>query len=456
MRKFQLFIAATFLISRGLLGALPNDLMYEGKGIPDTFLCFYFGFPEVSQELDLTNCLKEEPPITYDNDCWGPPNIDFKWDYLGTFPGNFHLIKTYYWEAGAMGKFTSLLLVKREGQHFKISDALYGGDRHASMIFSANIKDNKITYSQGATSLGLMEIAAELFPDIKQLYEKSSKTGLCWGEACYIGKFEYEVTVTPGGKFKNMELLSFSPGEGEPGFLKGYTQKELRTFALELLIGIDRDKPEEFKEEGIAYSPVCFQKILEEDLRGESKVPKSISISSFKNTPSSLFSSFSWSYIGKIDNYHIIRASLTDYGSGSPFGIYTVVKEGNILKKIARILHCKDRESWEIFSTEVDDNTLTYFEEVSASALFSLLKEKYPEYDALIKTKDLAASQNDLKCGMAKIQIHLLKDGSLGRKELIGFMGSGDQLREKREVAIEEKDLKSFFKKALDLTAPSP
>lgn len=127
---------------------------------------------------------------------------------------------------------------------------------------------------------------------------------------------------------------------------------------------------DELNAQIIPHSPICFQRLLEEDLKGECCDTKLVSLTEFKNAPFNLYhtdSFFTWEYIGKFQNYHLVYAELRtgDYRARKCFsGIYTVVLEKDTLKKVARIAHAEGEVSmidWEYSPAfELDGAVLTY------------------------------------------------------------------------------------------------
>lgn len=130
---------------------------------------------------------------------------------------------------------SGLLILKRDAHLLKITDIIYGGDRHASSIFHAEIQGNKIVFLQDATTYSLVAEALEHHPDLQPLYHKSSKQRLCYGEACFTGTFKYMASVTPEGKIENTTLADFTPCEGDQDTAETYLKGGLRAVALDLL-----------------------------------------------------------------------------------------------------------------------------------------------------------------------------------------------------------------------------
>ena len=223
---------------------IPSDLMYEGKSIPEDVLKNFFGLSIIGYftpdlELDLPSCFTKQIPSqeNLDDEEFTKVEVSFDWEYFGTLYQHFHAIRIYRWEAGCIGKFTGILLLKREGNKLRITDIIFGGDRHSSCIHegSCKIKGNKIHYSQGATTGSLVDQALQQFPDLDPFYNKSSKNGICYGEACATGYFEYEADINPEGEVKEIKLINFVACEGDDEMSEAYQKGGLKAVALKLL-----------------------------------------------------------------------------------------------------------------------------------------------------------------------------------------------------------------------------
>ncbi|WP_068469873.1 hypothetical protein [Candidatus Protochlamydia phocaeensis] len=236
--------------------SLPGQLLYQGKPIPDAILEDFFGFAvagfgEPSLELDIPASLAEyeeklSAPADSEEeidstDAYRPPKTVFEWEYIGSIHNDFHVVRAYTWETGCLGKFTGLLILKREGDTLKIADTIYGGDRHSSMIFEGDaiIRENMILYHQAATSGNVVDKAMELYPEIEEVYLTSSSKKMCYGEAGYYGSFEKAAEISPDGKVVSIDILQFSPCEGSEHEEKLYEEGGLKALALDLLVDED-------------------------------------------------------------------------------------------------------------------------------------------------------------------------------------------------------------------------
>lgn len=229
---------------------LPIDLLYQRRPIPEPVLQWYFGgaiigFGDIDSELDIPlaiaeyeNALRTQKnyKVEFAEELDYQPSISFEWEYIGSLYNVFHVVRAYWWESGCMGKFTGLLVLKREGDILKIEEIIYGGERHSSMIFEGStIENNTIFYSQGATTGSIMDIALELYPELAPIYEMSPKKNLCYGEACFYGWFDYSAQINPSGKLQEHKLLSYSAPEGCKWVEELYQQDGLKAVALDLL-----------------------------------------------------------------------------------------------------------------------------------------------------------------------------------------------------------------------------
>ena len=144
---------------------LPGDFLYQESPLPKHHLEEFFSDATVCQPalpctLDLALCNNQTASHEQNNSEDFYPNIDREWSYIGSIGDQLHLVWAYYYEAGCWGKFTALLLVKREGSKLTITDILYGGDRHASMIHEngITIQGNTISYLQSITSMEFIDL----------------------------------------------------------------------------------------------------------------------------------------------------------------------------------------------------------------------------------------------------------------------------------------------------------
>lgn len=218
--------------------SLPEALLFRGKPIPDPILEDFFGLAvigvgETVETLDLLKCLEKQ-------DCSHQlPEVSYEWEYLGSPCKDVYAVWAYYWEQGCMGKFSGILLLKRLGDTLQIVDTIYGGDRHSSMIFkeSCHIHENMVVYSQGATTAAIVDIAREEHPELDELYNKSSKNGICYGEAGYFGYFDRVARIDPNGKIKEIVLTGFTPAEGgnRKDLAEIYRKEGFKGLALVLL-----------------------------------------------------------------------------------------------------------------------------------------------------------------------------------------------------------------------------
>jgi hypothetical protein len=234
------------------------------------------------------------------------------------------------------------LLAKEK--EWAILDRIEGCRR--SEIRGIKVEGDQIFFWQTASLEALFGTASPLFPDFKTYFERSSKEGIGY----FAGGFDYVVQVE-SGKFKEPELLAFVPAEGWPPYSgKEYQGEDLKRLAFEILADLDHDKPEVFKERGIAFSPILFQKLLEEDLQGEDLGPKSVGIEQWKNEPVNHYMiPFHWKHIGSFKNHHYVYATLKtgnwwDESHREFFGVYTVARDGDTIHKVRRLARSERKD----------------------------------------------------------------------------------------------------------------
>ncbi len=334
---------------------LPEDFLYQGNPIPEDCLARFFCDASVAArdfpiELELQ---RQAPPAEHKvaNEYYIPP-IHREWSYCGSIGNNLHLVWTYYWEQGAMGKFSSLLLVKRDNGKLVILDILFGGDRHASMLGkSITIKGHTLVYTKSVTSMEFMHLVTKLYPDFETYFKRSSKYGLAYGEACFWGSCEFQVNVSLDDKFSEPIFISFYPAEEGPVPCREYSKAELKELAMNDLRALDEHIDHELKDGGIAYSPILFKELLEDDLHNESFTEKSIPISKYKNEPADFFMDFSYRYCFKLGDCHVVKArDLSLYSCPgerpSVLGLYLLKKEGDQLKRVNRLAHIQGKSDF--------------------------------------------------------------------------------------------------------------
>jgi hypothetical protein len=216
------------------LRPFPKDLLYQGKSIPEDLLEEFFvkilvGMGQPTLELDLAKSVAAHQRKIL----WGPlHNLEiiffdkdqietyqthslFEWQYIGPIHKDFHVVRAYSWEEGCWGKFTGLLILKREGDRLKIIDIVDGSDRHSSQIFENGcvIKGDRILYRKGATTGYLID--AGLIHYLKQVYDFEDDAILqgCHGEAGYCGELEKSAEIGPDGSVKTIDIIKFTPCE---------------------------------------------------------------------------------------------------------------------------------------------------------------------------------------------------------------------------------------------------
>lgn len=230
--------------------SLPEALLFEGKPIPDAILEDFFGtavigFGAPNLKLNLLKSLTEydqkktkASEISEGLDsagCYQPRTI-FEWEYVGSIHKSFHVVRAYMWEVGCLGKFTGILILKREGNSIQIVDLIYGGDRHSSMIFEGcRIQEDLIVYSQGVTTGKIVDEAIAKYPEIMEACSKRPWKNICYGEAGYYGSFEKTAKISPDGKVREIHLIRFVPCESSEKDGEIYAEGGLKAIALNLL-----------------------------------------------------------------------------------------------------------------------------------------------------------------------------------------------------------------------------
>lgn len=237
-------IACLALALEGLHAAHPSDLCYEGRPIPDSVLDDFFsfaviGFGDPPLELDLEKAFREKEREKKIEVSEFEPETIFEWQYIGTLYNIFSIVRVYTWEVGCLGKFTGFLILKREGNFLKISDIVYGGDRHSSMIHEgiSVLKGNTLHYSQGITTAAIVDIACEENPgfSIESYRSDNNSVCICYGEAGAFGSCKYSVEISPEGKASERKFISYAPCEGCPDVEELYRKGGVKAVAEHLL-----------------------------------------------------------------------------------------------------------------------------------------------------------------------------------------------------------------------------
>ncbi len=453
---------------------LPADFYYEGKPIHETYLEEWLSpglFRYLSEDemmISLSEAVKEpdsveQSDIDEEDFLWSNNEEIFEWNYLGAVPGGHHILRAYCWPRGAMGKFTAFFIVHRDGDRLVISDIIEGGDRHSSSIYGLKVEGNKVVYRRGASMAGFVERALTMFPELQPLYDRSSKTGLCYGEAGFMGVYEMAATISDKGEVLSDEVLMFYPAEGGEGSdTTPVKPAGIKAYALEMLRDIDRDKPDEFKENGIAYSPELFKKLLEADLKGDDHRPKVVDISEFKDVPYAYyFSSYNWGHIAKIGDYHLVYISMHDLSWDADYfsGIYTVKKEGNQLRKVGRIARQVGRNCeittghyYGCNSFSTDTSSVDYQHDITPRALWTALMEMYPEYADTAGERDMTGVDDRDTCGSFVWKAEIAADGTLKGRSFVAYRPYVRVDYDEAKLALKQKDALSL-KEAMQCVA---
>ncbi|PJD97918.1 MAG: hypothetical protein CK425_01970 [Parachlamydia sp.] len=237
---------------------LPDVFLFEGQPIPDAILENFFGtavagFGAPNLKLNILKSLAEydqkkiNTSDTFDEGsesegCYQPRTV-FEWEYVGPIHKSFHVVRAYTWEVGCLGKFTGILILKREGNIIQIVDIIYGGDRHSSMIFEGcRIQEDLIVYSQAVTTGNIVDEAIAQHPEIMEICPKTHWKNICYGEAGYYGSFEKTAKISPEGKVRKIHLIRFIPCAGSEKDGEIYAKGGLKAIALDLLADEAKEK----------------------------------------------------------------------------------------------------------------------------------------------------------------------------------------------------------------------
>ncbi len=380
--------------------SLPDDLKWESECVPEglgvdpiTFALFQM-YTSGDEEADIRNFFLEEKVTLKEG------GDHFDWEYIGSVHGNHRVIrasgqiKECYW------RFTSVMVLHREGDRFVLTGDMSGGGRHVSDVFHAKVGDDKIFYSQVSSEGSFVDQVVEMFPELQTWYDRSTKRGLCYGTASFNGWFDYAADISEKGEISNTEILMFHPTEGWD--VKPIEPAGLAEVALQMLRKIDDDKPEEFKENGIAFSPVVFKELLGADLKDDDTSSKSVEISKYKDEPYKRCSGHEWAYVGRVGDNHIVYFKLYETGLGPFSGLYTVRKDGDVLEKVERIARqvgyddeIQSNRDGHVKTLFVDASELTYDHYCSTKSLLQALLEMFPELREYAQSKDLSGLSYD-------------------------------------------------------------
>ena len=271
---------------------------------------------------------------------------DLEWEYIGQTSNGCHVVWSNVYEPAYY--FWGLHILKQNDEGFVVTDIIDGCI--GCEVYGNKIEGNKLIFSRLTTTAGVVYRGAELFPEINRFVNRSSKEGIGSGKAYYCGYFKYATHIDEAGKVQEPVFEAFYPAEGWPPYShKVFEGESLKKLVMEMLADIDADKPEEFKEEGVAFSPVCFQALLEDDLEGNQDAESEIEIANLKDATYyfTYNRDFSWAYLGRYERFHVIYASLKcgDYSQRNSYtGLYTLVLENGRLKKVARLLRAEGAE----------------------------------------------------------------------------------------------------------------
>ena len=190
-------------------GALPSDLMFKGKPISDESMGRL-----ILNELQPYDCLREASQIHLAEEKKYLNEGDlFEWSYIGKLPHGDQLVWGYYWPNDAMGKFSGFMILRRTEDCLKVIDVITGGMRHASMISGqCRLQGSHLTYERFMTRACFFNEMLATFPELQALAKNKSREELWMGEAGSFGVGNFDVDISPIGRFEKQRLTSFSSG----------------------------------------------------------------------------------------------------------------------------------------------------------------------------------------------------------------------------------------------------
>ncbi len=403
---------------------LPDDLKWESECVPEglgvdpiTFALYQLDWDNKSVEIHQAFLEKEV--------AFGEGGDNFEWEYLGSVHGNHRAVLSYnYYSSGWMH--TSIKVLHREGNRFILTDSMGGGGILENVIYGVEVKNDQILYTRFLSDGYFVDEVVDMFPELQPWYDRSSKRGLCYRRSCYIGWCDYAANISSKGEIVNTDILRFHPAQGSESPLLAQPSG-LVSIALGVLQEIDNDKPEEFKDNGIAFSPHVFKELLKADLADDDRRPKSVEIAKFKDEKYSGKDGFEWDYAGRIGDHHIVYFGFRDQDEGQYTGIYAVRKDGDALEKVARIARqvgyeneIKPNDCW-VKELIVDGSELTYSHGCTAKNLFNAWLDACPELRAYAQSKDLSGLRDNGDKGTLTWKVEIAADGSVKSRSLESY-----------------------------------
>lgn len=196
--------------------SLPADLKYQGQ--PVSHACIFAlvvinSIHDSDSKIDLHKCWEKEQRGE-----WCDPNQEgdiLTWSYVGTLPNGNHILYSYYWPNQAMGKFSSLSIVRRAGDCLEYVGGIDGGDRHASGIGMATLSNNVLIYEKSLTYASVFDLANEFFPQLCESIAKKDHADLWCGEAGLVGEAAFSAVISESKIQK--ELVQFRLAKSHAG-----------------------------------------------------------------------------------------------------------------------------------------------------------------------------------------------------------------------------------------------
>ncbi len=410
---------------------LPDDLKWESECVPEglgvdpiTFALYQLD-ARGQETVDIRNTF-------LNNDInRGEGSDNFEWDYLGSVHGNHRIVRSRLEYCDFDWPFGSIMILHREGDRFVLTGNASGGGRCVNDICDVKVKGDQILYTRLSTYGSFVDWVVDAYPELQPWYDRSSKRGLSYGSASFNGWFDVAANISDKGEIASTEILMWHPAEGSED-MRSIKADGLVAAVLSVLRQIDADKPEEFKENGIAFSPAVIKELLEADLRDDDTRPKSVEITEYKDAEYSRYRGYYWDYIGRVGDHHVVYLKVAGSDGGAFSGLYTVRQDGDVLEKVARIARQIgykneiETNAWYAKSLFVENSELTYTHHASTENLFKTLLECVPELAAYARSKDLSGLSEDECKGKLTWKVEIAADATVKQRSLVSYYPSYD------------------------------
>lgn len=431
----------SLLMNHPAIQMIPFDLYYNGSLFTDECVRIVltveqWGADEGECIINLSDCSYQKNQNTKEVDQYDLVECDFSWTYLGSLDTNHHIIVGYYtWYCTRTYDDIRVAVIKRIGDTLIRTSIIMG-----EWCKTVESRDGALFYSLPMTNGDFIEEVCVLYPEIAPLYDRSSKRGLyySYGNSNYFcdpdGYCTYRVPFTPDGRIGTQTIEYFDTVKD----WKIYDRIEkdgFKEYALQILRDIDKDIPDDLKEDGVAYSPECFFQLIEDDIRNKNLGTKKVLINAYKDEPSvgrsyTEYGTFQWDYIGQYSNYYCIYVNCNDIFDDcqNGAGLYLIAKENEYLKKITRLAYSKEglpllisgeyeTPPKEAFS--LVGNVLTYQMKLYNKHCVEYLVKPVV---SCIEEKNYTINDPDDYCGTIKMAIVLAEDGSIIQQAVVGFL----------------------------------